>query len=113
MPHKKAPEIQERRWREDNFNFHWKPQPHENKLYVHKQQNDRHVILARNAELRKNPGVLTDLSFGRYALSIPLEDYEVLKQKYPILVNGSNAERAAFYKKWLRSSESIPYRVQG
>ena len=86
--------------------------PHEDRLYMQRTQPDRQLILHRNAELQKNPGVITDISFGRYHLSIPLEDYEVLKRKYPILVNGSNDERTAFYKKFIRSVESKPYRVR-
>lgn len=97
---------------EDGWRLDYKYQPSEDRLYVKRSQPDRHLILQRNAELRKNPGVLTDLSFGRYHLSIPLEDYEVLKVRYPVLVRGSNAERTAFYKKFIRSVESVPYRVR-
>ena len=97
---------------EDGWKLEYKYQPHEDRLYVKRSQPDRDLILHRNAELQKNPGVITDFSFGRYHLSIPLEDYEVLKKKYPILVNGSNAERTAFYKRFIRSSESRIYRVQ-
>ena len=96
----------------DGWKLEYRTSAHEGITYVRKSQPDRDLILHRNAELRKNPGVIQDSSFGRYALSIPVEDYEVLKAKFPILVHGSNEERCAFYKKFLRSIESKPYRVQ-
>lgn len=34
------------------------------------------LILARNAELRKNPGVIQDMSFGRMLASIPIIMFE-------------------------------------
>ena len=104
--------IQDAVFYEDGWKLDYRVCHHENRLYRKLTQPDRHLILSRNAELRKNPGVITDLSFGRYHLSIPLEDYEVLKKKYPVIVRGSNAERTAFYKRFIRSVESIPYRVQ-
>jgi len=39
-------------------------------------QDDRDIILARNAELRKNPDAVRDLSFGRLLASVPNEDWE-------------------------------------
>ncbi len=75
-------------------------------------QTDRQIILERNARLRNNRGAIKDCSFARMHLSIPFEDYEMLRRKYPILKAGSNHERSQWYKKFIRSSESIPYRVQ-
>ncbi len=86
--------------------------PHEDRLYRNFVQPDRPLILQRNANLRKNPSALNDLSFGRQELSIPTVDYEALKKKYPVLVQGSNAERTAFYQRFIKSSESLPYRVR-
>lgn len=86
--------------------------PHEQKLYRKLTQPTRNLILNRNAELRKCPGAVKDMGFARQSLSIPVEDYEMLKKKYPVLVNGSNAERTKFYKKFIKSSESLIYRVQ-
>jgi len=94
------------------FNLHLKNVPHEDRVYRNLTQPTRNIILNRNKELRKNPGAIRDLSFGRQALSIPLADYEILKRKYPVLVNGSNAEKMKFYHKFIKSTESIPYRVQ-
>jgi hypothetical protein len=56
-------------------------QPHEDRLYVEKSQPTRNAILERNAELRKNPGVIQDLgaqsgsTWGRQVASIPMIDY--------------------------------------
>ena len=91
----------------------YKMQPSEGVLYRQMTQPERSLILNRNAELRKNPGVLQDLSYGRQMLSIPEVDYIALCRKYPVLVNGSNDEITTFYKKFIRSTESIPFRVQG
>ena len=51
-------------------------QPHEDKIYRELTQPTEKIILNRNAELRKNPGALKDLSFGRMAASIPFNVYE-------------------------------------
>jgi len=90
----------------------YKMQPSEGVLYRQMTQPERPLILNRNAELRKNPGVINDLSFGRQMLSIPEIDYIALCRKYPVLVNGSNKEIEIFYKKFIKSSESLPFRVQ-
>ena len=56
--------------------FHW--QPHTEKLTAETFQPTEDLILARNAELRKNPGSLNDLgqgneggSWGRQVATIP------------------------------------------
>ena len=56
-------------------------------------QPSQKLILQRNAELRKNPGSLRDLSFGRQIASIPLLDYLALRAKYPKLADRSDAKR--------------------
>ena len=84
---------------------------HEDLLYREASQPTRDLILANNAELRKNPGVIRDLSFARLSLRIPLLDMEILKRKYKILRDGSNQEQRDFWHKFMKSSESLPYRV--
>ena len=71
-----------------------------------------HFEMAMVQELRRNPGVIRDMPNARMALSIPPLEFEKLKLKYPVLVNGSTAERKAFMNKFIRSSESKPYRVK-
>jgi len=44
---------------------------------AHKQtQPSEALILARNAELRKNPGAIKDLEWGRMVASIPMNMFE-------------------------------------
>jgi hypothetical protein len=51
-------------------------QPHTNELFHKTTQPTEDLILARNSELRKNPGAINDLSFGRQIASIPMIMYE-------------------------------------
>jgi len=89
----------------------YKEVAHEGRIYRNLTQPNRNQILENNQELRKNPGVIRDLSFARLALRIPLVDMEILKRKYKILRDGSNAEQLAFWHKFIKTSESKPYRV--
>lgn len=97
---------------EDGWKLDYRVDHGAGKLRRKLTQPDRDIILTRNQELRKHKGTLRDLSFGRQHLSVPFEDYEMLRRKYPILKNGSNQERTTWWKKFIRSSESLPYRVQ-
>ncbi len=85
---------------------------HEDKIYRRLSQPSRDLILNQNAELRKNPGVIRDLSFARHTFRIPKIDMEVLKKKYPVLVDGDADAQRKFYVWFLGQSESLPYRVQ-
>jgi hypothetical protein len=62
---------------------------------AHKQtQPSEGIILARNAELRKNPGAIQDLSWGRLTASIPFNMFEkAIRDGYKL--NDTNAEIAA------------------
>ena len=95
------------------FREHFKTQPHEDRLYRKMDQPSGDAILEHNNELRKNPGAISDLTFGRHMLSIPLADWEMLKRKYPVLAHGDVESQRRFMNAFIRSSESIPYRVQG
>jgi len=88
--------------------------PHEGKLYSRlvMSTNIRQAILHRNQELKKNPGAVNDLSFGRLALSIPELDHHYLVQKYPDLASPDAGIKNAALAKFMASSESIPYRVK-
>jgi hypothetical protein len=70
------------------------------------------IILERNNELRKNKGALRDMSFGRQVASIPLNEFEMLKRKYPDLVDGDAQQRQMRLMKILNSSEGRKYLVQ-
>lgn len=88
--------------------------PHEDKLYsrLSMSTNIRAAIMDRNAELRKNPGAINDLSFGRLAISMPELDYWQLVKRKPELQAPDKQTRDAAWAKWMASAESAPYKVQ-
>jgi hypothetical protein len=51
-------------------------QEHTGTIFHKRTQPTEDLILERNKELRKNPGALRDLSFGRQVASIPFIMYE-------------------------------------
>ena len=75
-------------------------QPHTNELFSKISQPTESLIHERNAELRKNPGVINDLcakseggSWGRQIASIPMSDYyEALRNGYDL--NSSDSDVA-------------------
>jgi hypothetical protein len=71
------------------------------------------IILARNYEMRKNPGILNDLSFGRKMASIPLGLWEAAKRKYPELNAPDNETRQKALLKFLKTEEGKKCLVQG
>lgn len=72
----------------------------------------RSAILERNKELRRNPGAVNDLSFGRLALSIPELDYWHLRKKYPEMFDGDKETRQRALARFCASPESAPYKVR-
>lgn len=88
-------------------------QPHEGKLYRELSQPSRSLILERNAQLRREPGAVRDLSFGRLALTIPLEDWAELREKYPDLASKDPGIKSAAWKRFISGAESEPFRVKG
>ena len=81
------------------------------KIYREIVQPDRDLILANNAELRKNKGVIRDLSFGRLAMRIPHVDMHYLKKKYPVLTDGDEHAVVKFWLKFVNTTEAEPYKV--
>lgn len=78
------------------------------------------IILARNAELRKNPGVIMDLgarsnegTWGRLVASVPLNMFEkAIRDGYDL--NNRNAEISAKeMARYLQSTEGKMCLVQG
>lgn len=86
-------------------------QPSEGKIYAQDLDYERQAILQENAELRK-------LDRGRYTgwtgerLQIPQDDYKALCIKYPVIRYGTKEDRDRFWKRFLKSPESLPYRCQ-
>jgi hypothetical protein len=75
-------------------------QAHEDKLYRKRTQPTENLILNRNAEMRKNSGILHDLgaqssegSWGRQVASIPMSIYwQAIKDGYEL--NASDSKHA-------------------
>lgn len=74
-------------------------------------QPNRELILQHNQAMQRQRGDIGDLTFGRFHLSIPMEDMAELMKKYPDL-RGDAQTRDRFWKWFIRSPESIKYRVQ-
>lgn len=69
-------------------------QDHEERVYHRITQPTEDLILERNHELRKTPGVLRDLSFGRQVASIPMVMYvKAIKDGY--MLNSPDSEIAS------------------
>lgn len=75
-------------------------------------QPTQDLILNRNAELRKNPGALKDLTFGRQVASIPFLDYLKIKKDYPDLDKMDGKSRSALLLKILNKPENRHYLVR-
>ncbi len=97
--------------------FHF--QEHDGQLTRVLDQPGRDVILARNAELRKNPGAIIDLgkqsggTFGRQVASIPMITfYEAIAAGYD-LMNVDKETSAREMNRFLRSPEGKACLVQG
>lgn len=70
-------------------------------------------ILEHNQELRRNPGVLKDLSFGRCQLIIPDVVMEQLRRDNPELGPLADAQtRTRWWQRFAASTASAPYRVR-
>ena len=74
-------------------------------------QPSEELILERNAELRKNPGALRDLSFGRQVASIPMVVYDKWMREYPKLRSPDQKEASDELMRILRLPENRIYCV--
>jgi len=96
---------------QDGYRCDFYHSKHEDVVTRNLTQDSGAMILERNSQLRNNPDALKDLTFGRQVMTIPLADYEMLRRKYPELCSTDNQVRSDWYKKFILSSESLPYRV--
>jgi len=94
-------------------------QEHTGELTHKLTQPTENLILARNAELRKNPGVIQDLGkqsggvFGRQVASIPMIMYEqALRDGYQ-LNSGDKEHQGKEMARYLQSTEGKQCLVQG
>jgi hypothetical protein len=80
----------------------------------HKQtQPSESLILARNAELRKNNGALRDLAWGRMVASIPMNMFEKAIRDGYKLNHLDGKEAAKEMTRYLQSVEGKMCLVQG
>ncbi len=96
---------------EGGIKFEAIPVPHESRLYIRKSQPDRDRILEHNKQIREN-AIAGQCEFGQPELRIPQLDYDNLCKKYPVLVIGTAEDKRKFYLRFLKSSESRPYRLR-
>lgn len=54
--------------------------------------------------------IITDLSFGRLALTIPDDHYEVLTIAFPMLQNRDAQAKTLAWKEFMNSDLSLPYK---
>lgn len=54
--------------------------------------------------------IITDLTFGRLALTIPYDHYEVLTMMYPDLQHEDATEKTLAWKKFMATEVSLPYK---
>ena len=83
--------------------------PGQGLIQVETTQPNRAAILAQNHEARKH-GTTRKLDWAKFALNIPEHDWMELRRRNPALA-GSEPERSLAWKKFMQSSESLPYRV--
>lgn len=94
-------------------------QPHTGVLTHKTSQPTENLILERNAELRKNPGVIQDLgkqsngTFGRMLASIPFIMYEKAMRDGYELNSGDGEHRSKELFRYLKSDEGKKCLVQG
>lgn len=72
----------------------------------------RRALLEENAELRKNPDALLDLSFMGLSLQIPEPDLYALWRKYPDLNAQDRMTKRNAWLLFIGSAEADPYRVR-
>jgi hypothetical protein len=81
-------------------------------LVTIREQHARPLILDTVARVRADGGIADREGLGRWALSIPFEDYIALRDKYPELASTDPKIKSRAYRRFMRSPESLPYRVR-
>jgi len=92
--------------------FWCRPQATASGIVVVTEQPDESLILQTNAELQKCDPVADRDGLGRWALSIPFLKWMELRRQYPDLASKDPQIRSRAYLRFMRSPESIPYRVR-
>jgi hypothetical protein len=73
-------------------------------------QPSRSAVLDEVKFRRDHPGTVKDVGFGRAVLSIPQHDFQRLIKAYPDLISLDAIEQTKAWHKFMRSSESVPFR---
>ena len=79
------------------------------KLWRVREQTNRDAILQANAALRSAEA--RRLEGMRWALSIPQDDYDMLKALNPDLASTDREVKRLAWQRFMSSAESLPYRV--
>jgi len=77
-----------------------------------REQLARPLILDTIKLVRQAGGVDDREGLGRFALSIPFEDWLRLREKYPELASSDPKIKSRAYLRFMRLPESEPYRVR-
>lgn len=75
-------------------------------------QPSRHLILDTAARMRLLEPMRDREGLGRWALSIPFEDWVALRRKHPELASTDAHVKTRAYLRFMASDESKPYRVR-
>ncbi len=68
------------------------------------EELSKHLALA-------NDDVINDLTFGRLALSIPPQHYELIKMAFPMIACPDANERTLGWKGFMSDDLSLPYKI--
>jgi len=66
--------------------------------------------LDKQMDMAKDDTIVTDLSFGRLALQIPEDHYEVLSMLFPDIQNPDATVKTLAWKEFMASEYSTPYK---
>jgi hypothetical protein len=77
-----------------------------------REQPGRDDLMRGIEQLRQVGGANDREGLGRWALSIPFEDWLRLRTKYPELASPDSKIKTRAYLRFMRSPESWPYRMR-
>lgn len=66
--------------------------------------------LSKQIDMAKDD-IIKDTEFGRWALSIPSDHFEILKLMYPRLGDIDAKEKTKAWKAFMITAESLPYKI--
>ena len=77
-------------------------------LKIMQRRDYQHLDL--QMDMAKDDNIITDLSFGRLALQIPEDHYEVLTMLFPDIQHQDATVKSLAWKDFMASEYSIPYK---